>query len=55
MVLGTGWAPHRGGPLRYAQDRGLDEVVRTLAELAQRHGPRFEPYPELRRLAAGGK
>ena len=20
MVLGTGWAPHRGGPLRYAEE-----------------------------------
>src|SRR5262249_27241121 len=22
MVFGSGWAPHRGGPLRYADDRG---------------------------------
>ena len=51
MVLGTGWAPHRGGPLRYATDRGLDEVVRTLARLAQRLGPRFEPCAELRQQA----
>src|SRR5262249_30868147 len=27
LVLGTGWAPHRGGPLRYADDRGPAEVV----------------------------
>ena len=27
MVLGTGWAPHRGGPLRYANERGLAAVV----------------------------
>jgi 3-hydroxyacyl-CoA dehydrogenase/enoyl-CoA hydratase/3-hydroxybutyryl-CoA epimerase len=47
MVLGTGWAPHRGGPLRYAADRGVDEVVRTLAELARRLGKRFEPHPAL--------
>jgi 3-hydroxyacyl-CoA dehydrogenase/enoyl-CoA hydratase/3-hydroxybutyryl-CoA epimerase len=51
MVLGTGWAPHRGGPLRYAQDRGFAEVVRKLTELARTHGPRFEPCAELRRLA----
>jgi 3-hydroxyacyl-CoA dehydrogenase/enoyl-CoA hydratase/3-hydroxybutyryl-CoA epimerase len=49
MVLGTGWAPHRGGPLRYADDRGHANVVRTLADLAQRVGPRFEPCAELRR------
>jgi 3-hydroxyacyl-CoA dehydrogenase/enoyl-CoA hydratase/3-hydroxybutyryl-CoA epimerase len=52
MVLGTGWAPHRGGPLRYAADRGAAEVVRVLAALAQRLGPRFEPCAELRRQAA---
>jgi 3-hydroxyacyl-CoA dehydrogenase/enoyl-CoA hydratase/3-hydroxybutyryl-CoA epimerase len=55
MVLGTGWAPHRGGPLRYADDRGVGEVVRVLAELAQRLGPRFEPCPELRRRAESGE
>jgi 3-hydroxyacyl-CoA dehydrogenase/enoyl-CoA hydratase/3-hydroxybutyryl-CoA epimerase len=53
MVLGTGWAPHRGGPLRYAADRGYAEVVQALTGLAQRIGKRFEPCEELRRLAAG--
>ncbi len=48
MVLGTGWAPHRGGPLRYAVDRGLDEIAETLTNLAQRFGPRFEPCAEMR-------
>ncbi|HZT80612.1 MAG TPA: 3-hydroxyacyl-CoA dehydrogenase NAD-binding domain-containing protein, partial [Gemmataceae bacterium] len=52
MVLGTGWAPHRGGPLRYAEDRGPADVVRRLTELAGRLGPRFEPCEELRRRAA---
>ncbi len=52
MVLGTGWAPHRGGPLRYADERGLAEVVRALEGLQGRYGPRFEPCAELRRRAA---
>jgi 3-hydroxyacyl-CoA dehydrogenase/enoyl-CoA hydratase/3-hydroxybutyryl-CoA epimerase len=51
MVLGTRWAPHRGGPLRYAQQRGYGAVVEALAALARRLGPRFEPCAELRRLA----
>lgn len=49
MVLGTGWAPHRGGPLRYADDRGVGEVVKTLEDLARRHGKQFEPCAELRK------
>lgn len=49
MVLGTGWAPHRGGPLRYADDRGLAEIVQALAALASRRGRRFEPCAELKR------
>jgi 3-hydroxyacyl-CoA dehydrogenase/enoyl-CoA hydratase/3-hydroxybutyryl-CoA epimerase len=55
MVLGTGWAPHRGGPLRYAEQRGLREVVNMLAELARQVGPRFEPCAELRRRAESGQ
>jgi 3-hydroxyacyl-CoA dehydrogenase/enoyl-CoA hydratase/3-hydroxybutyryl-CoA epimerase len=55
MVLGTGWAPHRGGPLRYADDWGAGEVVRVLTGLARRLGPRFEPCPELRRRAETGE
>jgi 3-hydroxyacyl-CoA dehydrogenase/enoyl-CoA hydratase/3-hydroxybutyryl-CoA epimerase len=49
MVFGTGWAPHRGGPLRYADDRGVADVVRALEALARSHGKRFEPCAELRR------
>jgi len=48
MVMGTGWAPHRGGPLRYGSDRGHAEVVKKLEELAQRLGPRFEPCAALK-------
>jgi 3-hydroxyacyl-CoA dehydrogenase / enoyl-CoA hydratase / 3-hydroxybutyryl-CoA epimerase len=55
MVFGTGWAPHRGGPLHYADNRGLDNIVASLEELAKRLGPRFEPCAELRsRAAAAG-
>jgi 3-hydroxyacyl-CoA dehydrogenase/enoyl-CoA hydratase/3-hydroxybutyryl-CoA epimerase len=54
MVMGTGWAPHRGGPLRYADDRGAGDIVKTLETLAQQIGPRFEPCTELRRRAESG-
>jgi 3-hydroxyacyl-CoA dehydrogenase/enoyl-CoA hydratase/3-hydroxybutyryl-CoA epimerase len=51
MVLGTGWAPHRGGPLRYALDRGIDKVAQALYELAKHYGTRFEPCDGLKHLA----
>ena len=43
MVFATGFAPFRGGPLQYAKDRGVDDVTRTLDELAARYGERFRP------------
>jgi 3-hydroxyacyl-CoA dehydrogenase / enoyl-CoA hydratase / 3-hydroxybutyryl-CoA epimerase len=48
MVLGTGWAPHRGGPLRHATDRGVAEVVGALEALEGILGPRFAPCARLR-------
>jgi 3-hydroxyacyl-CoA dehydrogenase/enoyl-CoA hydratase/3-hydroxybutyryl-CoA epimerase len=51
MILGTGWAPHRGGPLHYVDNRGLSEVVQALQGLAGRHGARFRPCAELLRRA----
>src|SRR5207248_3066009 len=54
MVFGTGWAPHRGGPLRYADDRGLADVVHALTDFTRRVGPRFAPCTELTRRAEAG-
>jgi 3-hydroxyacyl-CoA dehydrogenase/enoyl-CoA hydratase/3-hydroxybutyryl-CoA epimerase len=55
MILGTGWAPHRGGPLRYADDRGPKEIVSALEDLAKRYAVRFEPCTEIRRRAEKGE
>ncbi len=43
MVFGTGFAPFRGGPIRYALDRGADEVCARLEQLCNDHGERFAP------------
>ncbi len=43
VIFGTGFAPFRGGPLAYARARGLDAIVRRLAELERQHGERFHP------------
>ncbi|MGJ4945348.1 3-hydroxyacyl-CoA dehydrogenase NAD-binding domain-containing protein [Bradyrhizobium sp. HKCCYLS1011] len=43
MIFGTGYAPFRGGPLNYARMRGIEDVVTTLRNLAQKFGDRFTP------------
>jgi 3-hydroxyacyl-CoA dehydrogenase/enoyl-CoA hydratase/3-hydroxybutyryl-CoA epimerase len=56
VIFGTGFAPFRGGPLAYAQARGVSEVVARLGELATRHGPRFSADSGWALLSrAGGK
>jgi len=50
VIFGTGFAPFRGGPLNYARERGIADVVASLERLAGRHGERFRPNPGFDRL-----
>jgi 3-hydroxyacyl-CoA dehydrogenase / enoyl-CoA hydratase / 3-hydroxybutyryl-CoA epimerase len=50
MILGTGFAPFRGGPLRYAEHYGLNKVVDELERLA-RTEEKFSPCEILRKRA----
>ena len=43
MIFGTGFAPHRGGPIQTIRARGKDEWLRILDDLKAKHGLRFEP------------
>jgi 3-hydroxyacyl-CoA dehydrogenase/enoyl-CoA hydratase/3-hydroxybutyryl-CoA epimerase len=43
MIFGTGYAPFRGGPLNYARERGKENVVVKLHDLAEKFGHRFTP------------
>jgi 3-hydroxyacyl-CoA dehydrogenase/enoyl-CoA hydratase/3-hydroxybutyryl-CoA epimerase len=43
VIFATGFAPFRGGPIHYARQRGPEEIVRRLQELAEKHGDRFVP------------
>jgi 3-hydroxyacyl-CoA dehydrogenase / enoyl-CoA hydratase / 3-hydroxybutyryl-CoA epimerase len=43
VIFGAGFAPFRGGPIQYARNRGVAQVVARLEELAHVHGPRFTP------------
>jgi 3-hydroxyacyl-CoA dehydrogenase/enoyl-CoA hydratase/3-hydroxybutyryl-CoA epimerase len=55
VVFGSGFAPFRGGPLAYARERGVVAVESTLAQLAARYGPRFQPDRGWASLADGAK
>ena len=44
VIFGTGFAPFRGGPLQYARDRGVGEIVPTMERLAASLGDRFRPH-----------
>ena len=53
MILGTGFAPFRGGPLRYAEHYGLNKVVDELERLG-RSEEKFLPCQILRKHARDG-
>ncbi len=54
VIFGSGFAPFRGGPLRYARERGVQDVVARLEVLAARHGERFRPDPGWSSLGGSG-
>jgi 3-hydroxyacyl-CoA dehydrogenase/enoyl-CoA hydratase/3-hydroxybutyryl-CoA epimerase len=53
MILGTGFAPFRGGPLRFAEHFGLKKVVDELERLAQTE-EKFSPCEILKKHARDG-
>ena len=55
MVMGTGFAPFRGGPLRYVDHVGAEFVVAEMNRLVGLGLKRFAPCDLLRRLAASGE
>jgi 3-hydroxyacyl-CoA dehydrogenase / enoyl-CoA hydratase / 3-hydroxybutyryl-CoA epimerase len=42
VIFGTGFAPHRGGPVNYAKSRGAAEFMRAMEALRDKHGDRFK-------------
>jgi 3-hydroxyacyl-CoA dehydrogenase/enoyl-CoA hydratase/3-hydroxybutyryl-CoA epimerase len=53
MILGTGFAPFRGGPLRFAEHFGLKKIVDEMNRLAQTDD-KFEPCEILKKHASDG-
>jgi len=54
MVMGTGFAPFRGGLLRYADERGVREIRHRLEEFRQKYGERFRPARLIEKVADNG-
>jgi 3-hydroxyacyl-CoA dehydrogenase/enoyl-CoA hydratase/3-hydroxybutyryl-CoA epimerase len=54
MVFGTGFAPFRGGPMRYAETIGFRTIVESLEKMSNGR-PRLVPSDALRRRAEAWK
>ncbi len=52
MIMGAGFAPFRGGPLRHADTLGVANVVRAMNELVDEGEEHFAPCALLKDLAA---
>ncbi|MBD5779147.1 enoyl-CoA hydratase/isomerase family protein [Pelagicoccus sp. NFK12] len=55
MIMGTGFPPFRGGPLRYADERGLSDICRSLEALQKKFGERYEPSGLLLEMERTGR
>ena len=53
MILGTGFAPFRGGPITYARQLGLKHVVDRLGAIGGEEAEIFEPAAGL--VSAGSQ
>jgi 3-hydroxyacyl-CoA dehydrogenase/enoyl-CoA hydratase/3-hydroxybutyryl-CoA epimerase len=53
MILGTGFAPFRGGPLRFAEHFGLKKIVEEMERLGQSE-EKFAPCEILKKHARAG-
>jgi len=42
VIFGTGFAPFRGGPMCYAENRGIEQLIKLLENLDSRYGSRFK-------------
>ncbi len=43
VIFGTGFAPHRGGPINYLRATGKEKLLAEMKALEQIHGQRFKP------------
>jgi 3-hydroxyacyl-CoA dehydrogenase / enoyl-CoA hydratase / 3-hydroxybutyryl-CoA epimerase len=55
MILGTGWAPFLGGPLRFADSVGIAQLVNEMKQLAGQGDLRFTPCKLLQSMSSDGR
>jgi 3-hydroxyacyl-CoA dehydrogenase/enoyl-CoA hydratase/3-hydroxybutyryl-CoA epimerase len=55
MIMGTGFAPFRGGPLRYADATGVAKIVNEMKRLVESGEHHFEPCALLQSMASEGR
>ncbi len=53
-IFGLGFPPFRGGPFRYVDTVGAQQVLERVEHYRDRYGARFEPAPLLVEKAKGG-
>ncbi len=41
VIFGTGFAPHRGGPINYLKSAGKEKLLAEMKQLEQKYGARF--------------
>jgi len=54
-IYGFGFPPHHGGPMWYADEVGVANVVATIEDFRKRFGPQWEPSALLVELAKSGE
>jgi len=54
-ISGYGWPAYRGGPMFYAEQVGLAQVLSRLQDLAKEYGDAFAPAPLLEEMVAEGQ
>jgi 3-hydroxyacyl-CoA dehydrogenase/enoyl-CoA hydratase/3-hydroxybutyryl-CoA epimerase len=55
MIMGTGFAPFRGGPLRYADALGMRNLVDAMNRYVDSGARHFAPCELLRTMTANNK
>jgi len=45
IIFGAGFAPFRGGPINYSDQRSANDLIQIMVQYGQQYGERFNPVP----------